>query len=323
MAEPGGPPALVGAVALGHRPATALGACCPLDPGRTSRRCCRRLAGVRGGQWATAPARSGAAGATALIVGGGVRPPSAVTAIAAPATRRPWPAERRLVPLRLGAAVAVGVGVALPLSMTGRADPGADVAADGRAEALDPIEAVDRAAPASTRRSTCIRVERGGTATPSDGARRRSRVSTASVARDVTLRQIGHRLAPDGERTMPVGVEFLTDDLDLVALPGDGVTLDVPVETDVDSCVVRTVDRPAAGRTRPGTVDLMADPVDAVGGDVATRPVDDAAAAAPRRLAASSSRRPCSNSSAELAEATIRTTSPSIRMPPVPACSRR
>ncbi len=64
----------------------------------------------------------------------------------------------------------------------------------------------------------------------------------------MTLRPIGRRLGP-GERADrgTVEVEFRTDDVDLVPLPGAAVTVDGAVETDAGRQLVRTAERPAAG----------------------------------------------------------------------------
>ena len=82
-----------------------------------------------------------------------------------------------------------------------------------------------------------------------DGAPPRStRLRRRAVARDVDA---ATDRAPPRARTASgrcrSGVEFVTDDLDLVPLPGDAVTVDAAVETDAARDVVRTVDRPAPG----------------------------------------------------------------------------
>ena len=140
--------------------------------------------------------------------------------------------ERRLLPT-VGVAVVVGIAASLGLSMTGRADP------RDRRPARGPVR---RARPDRGGQGAAGRSSRQSISTPStlDGDTMPARWRTAAVdtfdgeqwRTAVTLRPIGRRLGSGGDRTRDVEVEFRTDDLDLVPLPGAAVTVDGPVETD-------------------------------------------------------------------------------------------
>lgn len=187
-------------------------------------------------------------------------------------------AERRLVPT-LAVAVVIALGVSLGLSMTTRADPRSDDPVTDEVVGLDPIEAVE----ALRAIEPAIDLYRVSVAADPLPARWR----TAAVDEfdgdqwrtEAVLRPIGRRLGPSSGRTEDVAIEFLTDDLDLVALPGAAVTVDGSVETDVARRIIRTVERPAPGDRLDIAVDPMAAPDEATGLVVGTRPVDERAAA--------------------------------------------
>ena len=209
------------------------------------------------------------AGALVLAAFGGDTPPRE--------RARALVRERRLLPT-VGVAAAVGITASLGLTMTGRADPRTDDPPADRSIALDPIEAV-KALRAIEPAIDLYAVELDGGPKPA-----RWRTAAADMfdgeqwRTAVTLRPIGRRLGPGGERTRDVEVEFRTDDVDLLPLPGAAVTVDGAVETDAGRLLVRTAERPAPGSRLVATADVMAAPTDAGEAPVSTRPVDQWAA---------------------------------------------
>ena len=166
--------------------------------------------------------------------------------------------DRTLTVTLAGIAV-VAIGTSVVMIPTHRADPRRVQAAGSTASILDPIEAtvaLRRADPPIgmfeiTDRSTLV-----GRALPT-----RWRLAALDVydgqrwVPQVTLRPIGERLGvtplidPDVLPPITYDVVFLTDDLDLVPFPGRPLSIDAPVETDLDRVVVRLADQPEPGRT--------------------------------------------------------------------------
>jgi transglutaminase-like putative cysteine protease len=209
------------------------------------------------------------AGALGLAAFAGDTPP--------PERARALAGERRLVPT-VGVAAAVGLTASLGLTMTGRADPRTDDPPADETAALDPIEAV-KALRAIEPAIELYAVELDGGPMP---ARWRTAAADTFDGEQwrtaVTLRPIGRRLGAGSERTRDVAVEFRTDDLDLVPLPGAAVTVEAAVETDAGRRLVRMAERPDPGAHVVATADVMSAPADAGDAPVATRPVDQWAA---------------------------------------------
>ena len=100
----------------------------------------------------------------------------------------------------------------------------------------------------------------------------------------VTLRPIGTRLglprpaSPDQAAPIAFDVELLTDDFDLVPLPGQPVEVDSGsaqgVQTDAERTVVRLGETPSAGRTVHVTSDVAPRIDNATSARLATRQVD-------------------------------------------------
>jgi hypothetical protein len=155
--------------------------------------------------------------------------------------------ERRLAGLLAGG-LAVIVLVALALSLGVRADPRRNDPAQQTASLLDPIEAtaalrtldppIDLHVVTATGDDVLPARWRTAALTSYDGQRWSPRL---------TLRPIGFTLGPAREPTIEADVSFLSDNLNLVPLPGPPVAVDTAVETDADRTVVRLATRPAPG----------------------------------------------------------------------------
>jgi len=186
--------------------------------------------------------------------------------------------ERRV--LAVFATVAVVTGLfATFISMSPRADPRATEDPDRTAALLDPIEAtlalqqLEPAAPLHVVELT-------------DGDEMPTRWRTAALSDyngrrwtpDLSLRPIGRRLATPEAVAGPVvaaDIVFLDDDLQLVPLPGQPVTIDAAIETDLDRTLVRLAERPTEGTSVAisSTVEPTLD--DVTNGQIATREVDE------------------------------------------------
>jgi hypothetical protein len=199
-------------------------------------------------------------------------------------------ADRAFV-VALAAIIVTGVVTGSAIAWADRADPRSTNEAEAAATLLDPVEemvALREAEPAFdlfhiTDRSTLI-----GPSLPA-----RWRLSALDVydgqrwTPGLTLRPIGSTLGapspprPDIPPPIEFEVELMTDDIDLVPIPGRPLSVDTGsekgVETDLDRTVVRLAEDP-----RPGlTIDASAEtaPVDAVAraATIGTRQVDDVA----------------------------------------------
>ncbi|HSJ92370.1 MAG TPA: transglutaminase-like domain-containing protein [Ilumatobacter sp.] len=186
------------------------------------------------------------------------------------------------------AIVAVVVSAIVP--STGRADPRSVEEADITSSVLDPIEAtvaLRRAVPPIELFEITDRSAIAGRALPT-----RWRLSALGVydgqrwVPQVTLRPIGERLglAPPVEPGDPppitYEVVYRSDDLDLVPFPGRPLSVDAPVETDLERVAVRLTDRPVPGTTVTAT-SMVAPSIATVGAVDGTlfarRPVDEIA----------------------------------------------
>jgi protein-glutamine gamma-glutamyltransferase len=183
--------------------------------------------------------------------------------------------ERRLLGL-LAAAITMVVLASVPVSLGGRADPRRDDPAQQTAPLLDPIEAT--LALRSIDPPADLHV-----VTPTDGAALPTRWRTAALTSydgqrwspRLTLRPIGSTLGFATGPTVDADVSFLSDNLDLVPLPGPPVSVDEAVETDADRTVVRLAERPTPGDVVGVVANAPATPSDAVGVGVASRLVDE------------------------------------------------
>jgi hypothetical protein len=190
---------------------------------------------------------------------------------------------------------AIAVSAALitgAIAWSDRADPRANKAAEATATLLDPVEetvALRNADPAIdlfevTDRSTLI-----GPSLPA-----RWRLQALDVydgqrwTPGITVRPIGTTLGlngatrPDLAPPIQFDVELLSDDIDLVPLPGEPLSVDtgssMGVETDVDRTVVRLTEPPQRGLMISASADVAPGPAAARLGTVATRQIDEIAA---------------------------------------------
>jgi transglutaminase-like putative cysteine protease len=176
--------------------------------------------------------------------------------------------------------VAMGLALALavPVTLTDRADPRRDERPQETRALVDPIESVI-ALRAIDPPIELHRVQVGDDTVPTHW--RTAALEAYDGTRwtpELTLRPIGRRLGPDSTEAVEARVEFVTDDLDLVPVPGRPITVDADVLTDAGRTVVRLVDRPDAG----DAIDLVAEPgartSAAADAAIATRQVDEIAA---------------------------------------------
>jgi hypothetical protein len=176
------------------------------------------------------------------------------------------------------------------LPSSGRADPRRVEAAEATSSVLDPIEAtvaMRRADPPIELFEITDRSALVGRALPA-----RWRLAALDQydgqrwVPQVTLRPIGERLGlapslePDDLPPITYEVVYRSDDVDLVPFPGRPLSIDAPVETDLERVAVRLSDPPSPGTTVTAT--SMVAPsiatVDALGGALfARRPVDEIA----------------------------------------------
>ena len=189
---------------------------------------------------------------------------------------------------------AIGISAVLvtgAIAWSDRADPRETKPAESTATLLDPVEETvalrDAEPPVDlfriTDRSTLI-----GPALPA-----RWRLQALDVydgqrwTPGLTVRPIGSTLglnaapSPDVAPPIQFDVELLSDDIDLVPLPGQPLTVDTGsssgVETDLDRTVVRLNQPPRAGMTIRASADVGPGPAASRLGTVATRLVDEIA----------------------------------------------
>lgn len=183
--------------------------------------------------------------------------------------------ERRLVPLIL-IAVALVVTVAIPVSLTARADPRRNDPAEQTAPLLDPIEATIALRQLDPVRTLHVVTSRQGGALP---LRWRTAALESYDGRrwspTLTLRPIGSTLGPVTGPTVSADISFLDDNLTLVPLTGAPVSVDAPVETDADRTVVRLAERVEAGTNVAVVANVAPTISGAIEQGVATRLVDE------------------------------------------------
>ncbi len=184
--------------------------------------------------------------------------------------------ERRLIPLLLIAGI-TAAAVSVPIALSVRADPRRNDPADQTAALLDPIESTLalRGLDPVIDLHQISAIDTAGRALP-------IRWRTAALSDydgqrwtpALTLRPIGRRLAPESADQISVEITFLDDDLSLVPFSGAPVTVDAPVETDLDRTVVRLAER-RDDSPLAITAEIAPTMADAQVGGVATRAVDD------------------------------------------------
>lgn len=195
--------------------------------------------------------------------------------------------DRTLAFTMVGIALA-GVGTSFVVTADDRADPRRVEEADVTATVLDPLEAtvaLRRADPAIELFGITDRSPLVGRALPA-----RWRIAALDVydgqrwVPQLTLRPIGSRLGTEPELDPgdlpPITYEvvYRSDDLDLVPFPGRPLSVDAPVETDLDRVAVRLTERPSPGTTVTA-VSLVAPTAGDVeaGALVEPRPIDEIA----------------------------------------------
>ena len=183
--------------------------------------------------------------------------------------------ERRLVPLLLIAVVTV-VTVAIPVSLTARADPRRNDPAEQTAPLLDPIEATIALRQLDPVIDLHVVTSRQGGALP---LRWRTAALESYDGRrwspSLTLRPIGNTLGPVTGSTVSADISFLDDNTTLVPLSGTPVSVDADVETDADRTVVRLAERVEPG-TEVAVVTNVAPTIsEVIESGIATRLVDE------------------------------------------------
>lgn len=184
--------------------------------------------------------------------------------------------RRLLTPLLVVGAVAAGV--ATSVSLGDRADPRSIDPAERTEPLLDPVEAT-----VGLRRldpPVDLHVVTSADTTPLPARWRTAALDDYDGQRwspDLTLRPIGRRLGPDGDHSVTTVVTFLDDDVDLVPLPGDPITIDAPVETDLDRTLVRLLEPRATVTVTSDVPPTAAGDQGGIGdaGQVGTRAIDD------------------------------------------------
>lgn len=187
--------------------------------------------------------------------------------------------ERRLVPF-LGVAIVLVALIAVPLSLTARADPRRTDPPAQTAPLLDPIE-VSRALRNLDPPITLHVIENVGDDGPLPTDWRTTALPDYDGRRwtpDLALRPIGRTLGEASESIVDAEVSFLDDNLTLVPLPGPPVSVDVDVETDEDRTVVRLTRPPAPGMVVGLAANVAPTFDDAVRSGLATRVVDESTA---------------------------------------------
>ena len=185
--------------------------------------------------------------------------------------------ERRAIPLLL-ITIAVVAFIAVPVSLATRADPRRNDPAETTAPLLDPIESTlalrNLDPPIDLHRVTPLSEEslpirwRTAALDSYDGRR---------WSPSLTLRPIGTTLGPVNGPVVSADVSFLDDNLSLVPLPGDPVSVGAVVETDPERTVVRLAEPPEPGAEIRVVANVAPTMSDASELGVTPRLVDEAA----------------------------------------------
>jgi Transglutaminase-like superfamily/TgpA N-terminal domain len=186
--------------------------------------------------------------------------------------------ERRLLSV---AVVAVGLAalLAVPLVLTGRADPRRNEPATRSAALLDPIEAtlaLQAIDPPISLHEITLSDDESASRTPLNW--RTAALGTYDGQRwesDVTLRPIGRRLGVESSDMIDASVRFFESDQQLVPLPGQPVAVDAAIETDSGRNIVRLIERPSPGDIVNITTTLEPGRVSVDPGRIGTRELDE------------------------------------------------
>jgi transglutaminase-like putative cysteine protease len=182
--------------------------------------------------------------------------------------------------LLIAVATGLSAAVSVPVVLADRADPRRIEPAETTAPVIDPIEAT-----IALRRldpPVVVYEVRATDGSPSLPARWRTATRDTYDGQrwtpTLTLRPIGRRLAPDAPDAIETEIEFGSDDVAFVPLPGTPIQIGADVQTDPARTVVQLVERPVVGLAVPVTA-LVAPGRDGVGDTpLAIRPVDEIAA---------------------------------------------
>ncbi len=157
--------------------------------------------------------------------------------------------ERSVLPF-LGIVGVLVIVLAIPLSLTARADPRREDPPQRTAPILDPIEATLALRGLDPPQDLHVVTANADEVLP--GRWRTAALSEYNGDRwvpELTLRPIGRTLGTAPDPVVDVDISFLDDDLTLLPLPGPPISVDAAVETDVDRTVVRLAERPEPGDT--------------------------------------------------------------------------
>lgn len=187
--------------------------------------------------------------------------------------------ERRLVPL-LAIAIVLVTAVAIPMTLTTRADPRRNDPPARTAPLLDPIEA-SRALRNLDPPIDLHVIDPTDSSTPLPGEWRTAALDEYDGRRwapDLTLRPIGTTLGVAAGPLVQAQVSFLDDNLTLVPLPGAPVEVDADIQTDDARTVVRLDSPPDPGDAVRLVANRAPTTSDAIEVGLATRLVDESTA---------------------------------------------
>ena len=215
-----------------------------------------------------------------------------VVAFAGSVPGQPVMTRRSLVPERTVTATVVaiaivGVGAASVVAWEDRADPREIDDPEVSATLLDPIEATVAIRSTEPVIELATISDRSVLARPSMPRRWRlaafEEYDGQRWVPDLDLRPIGGRLgeavAGAGEEALDYRVQFHSDELDLLPLPGAAVVVDRDVETDLNRVAVRFIERPGPDTVVDATAVPPPSTNEALVASVVAAPVDEIAAA--------------------------------------------
>jgi hypothetical protein len=171
----------------------------------------------------------------------------------------------------------LAVAVSIPVAFADRADPRRIEPAETTAPIIDPIEAtialrlLDPPIVVYDVSATA-----GAAALPSRW--RTATLDTYDGQRwtpSLTLRPIGRRLGPDQPGALDADIEFGSDDVAFVPLPGAPIQIGADVHTDEARTVVQLIDRPVVGLVVPVTALVAPDRVGIASTPLGVRAVDE------------------------------------------------
>jgi hypothetical protein len=185
-------------------------------------------------------------------------------------------AGERLV-LMTVVATGLAVAVSIPVAFADRADPRRIEPAETTSPIIDPIEAtiaLRRLDPPIVVYD--VRATSATTALPSRW--RTATLDTYDGQRwtpSLTLRPIGRRLGPEQSGALGALIEFGSDDVAFVPLPGTPIQIGADVHTDEARTVVQLVDRPVVGLVVPVTALVTPERVGIASTPLGVRAVDE------------------------------------------------